>query len=383
LADYNAQAQLVSSQAAKAIHYDVLKREVDTNRTLYGTLISKVKEAGVASALASTNMHVMDAAEPPQTPYKPVILSNVLKGLGAGVLLGLFLIVSMDKINQSLRAPGEAPFHLKVPELGVIPSEESLLLPRFDGPPRPKQTPILLSNGIETPQDRVELVTWQNSNSLVAESFRNTLASILLSSNGNRPRVIMVTSANREEGKSTTVSNLGIGLAEINQKILLIDADMRKPRLHNLFELSNSWGLSDLLREKTILRDNPIEALARPTKISGLWVLPSGPGTLSISNLLYSERMAQLLDRFRGEFDTILIDTPPMLTISDARILGRLADAAILVIRAGHTTKDAAMTAKARLTDDGIRVLGTILNRWDLKAKTRYGNGGYYYAPPS
>src|ERR1019366_317225 len=118
----------------------------------------------------------------------------------------------------------------------------------------------------------------------------------------------------------------------------------------------------DLLREKTILKDSQIEALARPTSVSGLWVLPSGPGTLSISSLLYSERMAELLDRFRGEFDTILLDTPPMLTISDARILGRLADGAILVVRAGQTTKDAAMTAKERLVEDGIPVIGTILN---------------------
>ena len=190
-----------------------------------------------------------------------------------------------------------------------------------------------------------------------------------------------MTSAFRDEGKSTAVSNFGIGLAEINQRILLIDADMRKPRLHQIFELSNSWGLSDLLREKSVLRDSPIEALAQPTQIAGLWLLPSGPGTLSISNLLYSERMAQLLERFRTEFDTILIDTPPMLTISDARILGRLADGAVLVIRAGRTTRDAAMRAKERLVEDGIPVLGTVLNRWDSKSKTRYGNYGYPQEP--
>jgi succinoglycan biosynthesis transport protein ExoP len=383
LAAYNGQTALVSAQAAKAIHYDVLKREVDTDRQLYGALLQKVKEASVVSALASSNMRVLDPAEPPSHPYKPSIVSNILKGIGAGLFVGVFLVVGGDRINRSLRAPGETPYHLKVPELGVIPSGASLPLRSLGGPPRTKQTRILLAEAETQSEERVELVTWQDTHSPLAESFRNTLASILLSSNGSRPRVILVTSASRAEGKSTTVSNLGLGLAEINQKILLIDADMRKPRLHHLFDLSNSWGLSDLLREKTVLKDSPIEALARPTAVSGLWVLPSGPGTLSISGLLYSERMAQLLDRFRGEFDTILIDTPPMLTISDARILGRLADGAILVIGAGLTTRDAALSAKQRLVEDGIPVIGTVLNRWDLKSKTRYGNQGYYYGPPS
>lgn len=378
-ADYAAQAQLVSTQAAKAVHYDILKREVDTNRQLYGAMLQKVKEASVASALASTNMHVLDPAEKPDHPYKPNIYSNLLKGLSGGLLLGVFLIVAGDRVNRNLRAPGETPYHLKVPELGVIPARDSVQSRRFGGPPKTKYAPILLPEGEVKMEEKAELVTWQDSSSMLSESYRNALTSILLSNKGVRPHVLLVTSAARGEGKSMTVSNLGLGLAEINQKILLIDADMRKPRLHTIFDLSNSWGLSDLLREKSSLAASPIEALARPTQVNNLWVLPSGPGTLSISSLLYSERMSQLLDRFRSEFDTILIDTPPMLTISDARILGRLADGAILVVRAGQTTRDSALQAKERLVEDGIPILGTILNSWDLKSKTRYGTDSYYY----
>jgi polysaccharide biosynthesis transport protein len=379
LIDYTSQAQRVSAQAAKAIHYDVLKRDVDTNRQLYGALLQKVKEASVASALAATNVHVMDAAEVPKSPYKPSILSNLLKGIGAGLVLGVLFVVGGDKVNRSLRAPGETPYHLKVPELGVIPACDSVPARPAEGPPRTKATPILLADGDSEPARRVELVTWQDTHSLVAESFRNALASILLSGDEERPRIILVTSASRGEGKSMTVSNLGIGLAELNRKILLVDADMRKPRLHHIFDLSNSWGLSDLLREHTALKDSPVEALARPTQIANLWVLPSGPGTLSISSLLYSTRMGQLLDRLIAEFDTILIDTPPMLALADARVLGRLVDGAILVVRAGQTTRDAALEAKGRLVEDGIPVIGTILNNWDQKSKTRYGNEGYYY----
>ena len=375
--DYESVEDVVSAQDAKAIHYDVLKRDVETNRQVYDLLLQKVKEASVASALSANNMSVLDPAQPPMRPYKPSLLSNVFKGLGGGLLLALLTVLAAERINRSLRAPGEAPFHLKVPELGVIPACDPVTLGAVPPLSHPRRL-LPLGDGADA-SDRVELITWQNCNSIVAESYRNALASILLSGDSGRPRVILVTSAWREEGKSTAVSNLGISLAEINQKILLIDADMRKPRLHHIFELSNSWGLSDILRERTVLSESPIEALARHTQIVGMSVLPSGPGTVSISNLLYSERMSQLLDRFRKEFDTILIDTPPMLMTPDARILGRLADGAILVIRAGKTTRDAAIMAKQRLIEDKVSVLGTILNGWDSRAKSRYGNGVYGY----
>jgi capsular exopolysaccharide synthesis family protein len=154
---------------------------------------------------------------------------------------------------------------------------------------------------------------------------------------------------------------------------------MRKPRLNEVFNLPNDWGLSDLLRESSSLRDCPIEALVKQTEMPEVSVLTSGPSSENISNLLYSHRMLELLQRLRSEFDVILIDTPPMLDIADARILGRLADAAILVFRAGQTSRDTALAAKRRLTDDGIPVLGTILNAWDSKATGHYGYG-YEYA---
>ena len=200
----------------------------------------------------------------------------------------------------------------------------------------------------------------------------------MVSGNGaGQPHVLLVTSAGRGEGKSSVASNLGLALAEIGQTVLLLDADMRKPHLHEIFNVPNSWGLSDLLRERSPLDTCPLAALARKTEIADLSLLPSGPGTVSISNLLYSTRMAALIQRLRKEFDVVIIDTPPMLHISDARVLGRLADGAILILRASKTTREAARTAKQRLADDGIPVLGTILNGWDLKAKKRYGYAAY------
>ena len=170
------------------------------------------------------------------------------------------------------------------------------------------------------------------------------------------------------------VSNLAISLAEINHRVLVIDADMRKPRQHDIFNVPNRWGLSDLLRAQSPISELPREAIALETEMPGLYVLPSGPGTQSIANLLHSPRARELLQRAQEEFDTVLVDTPPMMQISDARVLGRMADAVILVLRAGQTTRDSARTAKDRFLEDGTPVLGTILNGWDPKV-----NGHGYY----
>lgn len=375
-AAYQAQARIVSDNAAKAVQYDILRREVDTNRQVYGALLQRIKEASIASAISASNVRVLDPAEKPSRPAKPKMASNILKGLGGGLILAILFVIAGDRINRSLKAPGEAPFHLKLPELGVIPSHDILTSRQGSGE---RAGRLLLTSKSDEPS-KIETVTWDDSFSLLAESFRNVLASILLNKGSNaRPHALVVTSSDRDAGKSTTVANLGIALAEIDQRVLIIDADLRKPRLHEVFSITNSWGLTDLLKEHTLLKESPLEALARPTKVPHLYLLPSGPGALSISSLLYSERMSELLQRFRRDFDTILIDTPPMLYIPDARILGRLADGAILVIRAGYTTRDAALAAKDRLIQDGIPLYGTILNRWDLKSKTRYGNHGYYY----
>jgi capsular exopolysaccharide synthesis family protein len=375
-AAYTAQMQRVTDLSRKAIYYSILKREVETNRQVYEQLLQKTKQVGIGAALQPTNVRVVDTAETPARPSKPDLVRNALTGLASGVALALGIVLTGEFVNRSVRAPGEAPFHLRVPELGVIPSRASV----------PEQTllPSLLpgkatgSNGNQ--KAKLELVTWQDRPSLVAEAYRNALTSILAANGKGRPRVILITSAGHGDGKSSTVSNLGIALAEINQRVLLIDADLRKPRLHDIFNLPNTWGLSDLLREKSSLSDCPIEALARKTEIDGLYVLPSGPGTVSITNLLYSTRMAELVERVRHEFDVTIIDTPPMTYLADARVLGQLADAAILVIRAARTTRDEARAAKERLAEDGIRVLGTILNGWEPKDKARYGYGyGYGY----
>jgi receptor protein-tyrosine kinase len=293
---------------------------------------------------------------------------NLAEGLASGLLFGIMLVLTMDRFNGSLTSPGEAETVLRVPELGIIPARDSHLVRRLE---RLKNEGI---NGYQLPpaDETIPLAAWE-ADSVLAESYRNVRTSILLSKNGEpRPKVILVTSVERQDGKSSTVSNLGIALAQIGQRVLLVDGDMRKPRLHTIFNTPNSWGLSDLLREKIPLKDIPADAMARKTGIGRLFLLPSGPAVLGVSDLLYSDRLGEVIARLREIFDTIIIDTPPMGYLSDARVVGRLADAAILVIRSGQTTKDSALRAKQRLTEDGIHVLGIVLNRWEPQSKRQY-----------
>jgi len=391
---YTSQAALVTDLDNKAIYYNVLKQGVDTTRHLYDALLEKVKEFSVASALLASNIRVVDAARPPIEPYKPSLPRNMgMAGL-TGLMLALGSVLLRERADRRIKAPGEACFHLKLPELGVIPSRALELTDRAtlkrrqalrDAPGDPLSLSARAHPG-DGEHNRIELVTWEDKASPVAESFRNTLASILFSQQyAKRPQVILITSPGRSEGKSTTATNLAIALAEINQRVLLIDADVRRSALHKIFDVPNTWGLSDLLRERTPLQDCPLEALARKTSVDGLYLLPSGPGTVSVSNLLYSGRMSELLDRVRRDFETVVIDTPPILYVADARILARLSDAAVLVIRSGVTMRDTAMAAKERFDNDGIPVLGIVLNDWDLKTKSPYGYSyayGYEDPPP-
>jgi receptor protein-tyrosine kinase len=222
-----------------------------------------------------------------------------------------------------------------------------------------------------------ERITWEQKDSEFSESFRNVLASILLPANsGETPRVLVVTSPQPGEGKTTVASNLAIALAEIKHRVLLIDGDMRKPRLHGVFDVPNTTGLSDLLTEKEAILDLPTEQLVRKTQIPNLFVIPSGPGPDGIFNKLYSPRMMRLFCRFREEFDHVIIDAPPCLEFADARILARNADGVILVFRANKTDKRTALAVVEQLMRDRIRIVGTVLNDWNSKHGKGYNE--YY-----
>jgi capsular exopolysaccharide synthesis family protein len=379
-ANYTAQARLMSEQAAEVTHYNILKHEVDIDRQLYDSMLQSVQEAGMTSALRASNIRVVDSAATPTHPYKPSIALNAALGLLVGTFFGIAFVVIQEGANRTINSPGDSTIYLGVPELGAIPCEKAgrsgLLAYYQDGRDLEGNKP---GNHRSSP---VELVTSSRAPSLLADAFRGTLTSILFSgNNGDRPRIIVITSANPGEGKTTVASNLALALAEMGQSVLmqsvlLIDADMRRPRLHEIFGVPNRWGLTNLLEGKS--PPSGCEGMVFKTGFRNLSLLPSGSMSLNIAGLLHSPRMLELLSRMRTEFHTVFIDTPPMLHMPDARVLGRFADGAILVVRSAQTMRDAALAATQRLADDGTQVLGTILNQWDPRETSHHGYGNRY-----
>jgi capsular exopolysaccharide synthesis family protein len=370
-ASYASQARLVNEQADKVTHYNILKHEVDSGRQLYDSMLQRVKEAGVASALRASNVRVVDAAEAPDAPYKPNSVFNMGIGLFGGLFVGIWAAVLRARVDRSLRDPSQANLHLGIPLLGLIPSARLSRTP-FRYRLRSDRLEKPLAGRLGSPE-RLELVSWQQNSSLLAEAFRSTSASLLFSVDGGIvPRVVVVTSPQSQEGKTTTASNLGITLAQSNQRVLLVDGDMRRPTLSRVFGVSGDAGLSNLLSVDGNAGEVPIETAIQQTDVPGLSILASGPASPTSAGLLYSPKLKLLLDHLRGKYDVIVIDTPPMLQIPDARIIGRHSDKVVLVLRAARTTREMAQSAVQRLAEDGTRATGAVLNDWDPKNSGRY-----------
>ncbi len=352
-----------------APNYDALKREVDTNRTIYEAALQKQKEAEIDAASQPSNIRVISPARRPTRPSRPEPLWNAGVGLLAGLFIGLAFVFIRENTDRSLRAPGDISTYLNLPEFGAIPSAELDLVQ-----PLSRHKDWAIDIGPKHASD-IEMASCSNETSRMAESFRSALASLWFAGqNGKRPRVFVLTSPSAREGKTTLTSNLGIALANTNRRVLVIDGDIRKPRLHTIFNVSNSWGLGNLLEDNCPIEDYLFEDIVLSASVPGLYVLPAGSGDVNVSSLRYHERLTDLLMRFRLEFHAVLLDTPPMLEFSDARILGRLSDGVILVVRASETSRDDAAAVYRRFQEDGTPVLGSILNDWNpRKSKRGYG----------
>jgi len=350
-----------ANRIAKFIPRNTINLELDADRRFYQTMLQRVNDSRIAAAIPESNIRFLGPARAATQPYKPNWPLNLAIGMFAGLILSAGWVTLREQSNSFLRTPGEAGMYLTLPELGAIPQAANpSLLGR-----RPRQS----SDGSLA----IERAAMDQQVSGLSESFRATLASILSSArHGDHSPVLVFTSAQAAEGKTTVVSNLGIGLAEIGSKVLMIDGDTRRPRLHKVFDQANSWGLSDVLREKNAIEDLPLDVIVKKTTVPGLYLLPSGVCVDNIFALLWSGRMARLFPRFRQEFDYVLVDAPPCLEFADARIMARYADQLLLVVRANYTDRRMAQAAVQRLLLDGNRMMGVILNRWNPTQSDMY-----------
>ena len=342
-----------------AIEYSLLKRDVDSNRQLYEGLLQKLKEAGVMTGLRSSNVRIVDPASAPTAPSTPNIPRNLLMSLLVGLAGGVSLAFILESRDNSVHSLEQAQMITALPSLAVIPmasrSSRSLLQTKNHS------------------QSAAASASALQPRSQIAEAFRALRTSILLSRTGQAAKVLMVTSALPQEGKTTTSVNLAIVLAQHDARVLLIEADMRRSGISQVFDFKSEVGLSTILGGNS---DAKAAIRSIPT-VPNLSVLPAGPVPLNPTVMLASPGMRDLLASLE-DFDYVIIDTPPVLSVTDAVLLSKLADSTLLVIRAGMTSKAALRRAYDVLAHVDAHVMGVILNAADSSEPDRYYYGTRY-----
>jgi len=334
----------------RSIGYNIIQREVDTDRTLYDGLLQRYKEVGVAGAVGANNISIVDRAKVPTSPFQPRPLFNVgIAGL-IGLMLGALLAFVIEQVDETIKTPEDIETKLGLPLLGAAPALGKAQLPA---------------------------AALANPRSALSEAYHSLRTALQFSTAEGAPRSLLVTSSGPGEGKSTTSMALAQGFARLGLRVLLIDADLRNPSLHREFGGNRAEGLSNLLTG-----GGELAKMAQPTGHPHLYLLTSGPSPPNPSELLAGPRLAQLLGEATRDYDLVVIDGPPIMGLADALLLANVADATALMIEAGATRRGLIRSAIRRLHGGGARIVGGVLTKFDVsKATNSYGYGtGYGYA---
>jgi capsular exopolysaccharide synthesis family protein len=350
--------------AEKTVQYDIIKRESQSNHELYDGLLTRMKEANVSAGLGASNIRVIDPATVPTGPIKPRVLLNLTIGLILGLASGVGLAFFQEYLDKTLKTPDDVEQYLRLPSLGV--------LPRFGiaGANNGKDEGALLtagSNGHGT------LAPGVQTSPQSVEAFRSLRTSVLLSASPV-PRLILVTSALPSEGKTTTAVNLGATLASLGNRVVVVDCDMRRPACHRSTGVENHPGFVQCLTGHVDLK----AAVLPVPGVDNLSVIPCGPIPPNPAEILSSPLTADLLRNLRTQFEYVLVDSPPLLSVADSRILATLVDAVVLVARAHATPYDVVRRARTLLYGSGARILGVALNDMDIERHS-FGSQQYQY----
>ena len=375
-----------------AVQYAILQRDVDTYRQLYNAVLKRMKDVGVEAEAVTSNVSIVDKATAPRIASYPRKMRDLMVSGVLGLLGALGLAFLLDYLDNTLKDPEEAERYLRLPNIGIIP-EFSRLNSSAYGPkgytPVKALTAMLASTGDapkaltdgtngngtngsggRTASAIQELVTEHGTYSALGEAYRNLRTALLLSRAGAPPKVTLVTSAIAGEGKTVTAVNTAAMLAQLGASVLLIDADMRRPRCHRVLDLDNNLGLTEVL---TGVRD--LDDLIRPTAVPNLFVLSSGSVPPNATELVGSSKMHQVMTQLQQIYDYIVIDSPPVMPVSDALLLSTIVDGVLLVTNASRTPKQQVRAARARLEYARAKIFGTVLN----KAKIHHSEYQYYY----
>jgi len=340
----------------KAIEYGVLRREAEGAREMYEMLIKRFKEASITEDMKTGNIRVIDEAEVPESPIRPRKKLNILLAVILSLFIGIGLAFFFEYLDNTVKIPEDIREHIKIPYLGL--------------------TPLFSTDDTDGRGEEVnpELITSRYPMSTASESYRGIRTNIFFSSAESVPHAILITSAGSQEGKTIVASNLAVTMAQIGSNVIILDCDMRKPRVHKVFGITKGQGISNLLTGNGTLK----EAVTH-TGIPHLDVIPCGPIPPNPAEMLGSRRMAMLLKTLRKHYAYIIIDSPPSTAVTDAGVISKCVDGVILVVRAGYLPREVVRNGVAQFEAVGSNILGAILNGVNME-RDGYHYYQYYYS---
>ena len=337
----------------KSIQFSVLQREVESNKQIYDTLLTRMKETSLTSGLKTSNLKIIDRAEASFSPIKPKKKRNILLAIIVGLAMGTGMAFFLEYMDDSIEIPGDIEKYLKISFLGVLGYTKN--------------------PGKDSKEINWELFALNDLKSTSTEALRNIRTNISFRLKGKDDKSLVIASANPGEGKTIFAINIAILFASMGKKTVLIDSDMRKPRIHKLTDIERSPGLSDAL-----IGEVQLSSIIKQVLLSNLYVIPAGTLPPNPSELLTSDRMDEFQQKFNKTFDIIIYDSPPMMSVTDALILSKTARNTVLVIKGGETERRAVKHAAKQLEELDAKILGAVLNEVIMAKAMYYGKLGKY-----
>lgn len=376
---YNEQRGETLTQNEAAVNYRIIQQEIETNKTLLEGLLQRTKENDVVTAGTPNNIRVVDyaiAGKKPVAPRRTLIVGlSVLLSLALGIALTFFI----EYLDDSVRTTEDVENFLHLPSVAVIPQVGAVKARVSRGGKSGSQIATIGNSGAEV------LLSDIDKRSPIAEAYRHLRTSILLSTAGRPPKTLLITSSVPSEGKTTTVVNTAISLAQTGVKVLIIDADMRRPRLQSIFHLKNDYGLSSLLSRNAV--ESEISSAIQHDEETGLFIMTAGPVPPNPAELIGSEQMIKLIATASANFAHVIIDSPPVAAFTDGVLIASMVDGVLLVVHSGKNSRKMVARARKLLNDVGARIIGVVLNKADTSSHGEYYYNSYYthyhYGAPS
>ncbi|HYX29543.1 MAG TPA: polysaccharide biosynthesis tyrosine autokinase, partial [Pyrinomonadaceae bacterium] len=359
---YASQNGITSEQTKNIITLTSMRADLTSDQQYYNTLLQKRRELQATSGDTGTSVSVENYSRLPHSPVAPYRLRTIIIALVLSLIVGVGLAFLLDFLDDTIKSVDDVDRYINLPALALIPAVRNEKARLRDGTS-------------SEPAETTALAMIKDVRSPIAESYRHLRTSLLLSSAGTAPRTILVTSSQASEGKTTTAINTAFMLAQTGAQVLLIDCDLRRPRLHVHFNISNARGLTNCLSGEASEIDSVVQNCEQ---LPNLKLLTSGPMPPNPAELLGSEEMRKLLNSLTEKFTHIIVDSPPAISFTDASILATFVDGVILVVHGGRSSRAVVRRAKQQLLDIGAHIFGVVLNNVRIEKTHDYYYGGYY-----